>query len=1216
MTTQHEHNKNRSTIKKQHHFSIRKLSGGIASIAIGATLFLGAGQTANAMEDKVDTVNEAAATTEDSQSEPVAADDASAAETAEAPAAENVDNETESNDGVTEEIQGSDATDSSDVNADDASANSVSADDSTADDGTSSGEESEAKEEPDTTDPSKETQVFPEDETLESAVGSDEAEDNATTEATTDKEESAVSEENEAHDFGFIVKKEAEDAKSVMDDYLEHPSKVSHENGKTYVNFTLLNPNWWKMFELYNGDEKLNMTTLEENDDKRVVKVEVPSGVSELTSKVHIVVPFINYDNKYTTRVIFDEAVPEAPKEEAPKAEPEAPKAETPKDDKATEETPKAETPSEDKVPADKDEDKVPADKDEDIVSADNEGQDFSFVVKKEQKDATSVSDLYFEHPAKIIHKNGKTFVNFTLKRPEFWKKFELYNGDEKLNTTIIEDTEEQRMVQVEVPTGVSTLISKLHLYIPYGDTYDYDLTTRVVFDKAIPDASQVVPEVPKADTEAPKTEPESPKVDEETPKADQDQTSKLREDVKNKEIHNKQVDGEKRPINFKVINPKDNSEIFYYAAMIKDPANIVFDGDQPILELRVDAPSTWVEFDLFDGDKKLDYDVVSYDTDNEVATIRVKVNKNTQELKVKGTVLALDSKTEHELGHIVFDKPITKDASNYATADDYKKQKDREKYDKAVTLEDKVRELEKLIDKVSDDEKPQLQEVLKGLKDKLAKELESAVTEFEKAPVTNVDTSKAKDRDFKVLHSSKEDQSHMDFEVEHPAKLVEYNGKKMLAITLKHDSMWKDFQVEGEDGYKRPITISKDSEKDTRTILFPVVEGKDFYNAIIKIHLITTNIDYEGSYHVRIKDLGDATDNTEPSPEPTPEPSSEPTPEPSPEPTNTDGTTVYADNEGEDFGFVVKKENNDSNSITDRFFEHPSKVSHENGKTFIKFTLLRPEFWKNFELYNGEEKLNTTILAEDSEKRIVKVEVPTGVTSLISKSRIVNPYDNTDKEYTTRVIFDKAIPGASVAEPEPSPEPTPEPSPEPSPEPTPEPSPEPSPEPTPSPAPDNKQEPTKDQPSTATPDQKTAPTTDQKQEPTKDQQPTVKPDQKAEPVVNVSTKPTTKPAKEQVNTNKEEQKPVEPVASKDKVEATKQEPNKEKAETESTKQELSKDKATTEQQKEQAKKQENKNELPNTGELDNTQYALFGSLIAGLGSLFFIGRRKTKNSK
>ncbi|MEB7402196.1 NEAT domain-containing protein [Mammaliicoccus sciuri] len=704
MTTQHEHNKNRSTIKKQHHFSIRKLSGGIASIAIGATLFLGAGQTANAMEDKVDTVNEAAAATDDSQSQPVAAEDTSATEKAEAPATENVDNEAESDDGVTEEVEEVEEVEASDE-TDDAIANSVAEDDSTADDETSSGEESEAEEEETgTAVTNKEREFYMGDETLESAVGSDEAEDNATTEATTDKKESAVSEENEAHDFGFIVKKEAEDAKSVMDDYLEHPSKVSHENGKTYVNFTLLNPNWWKMFELYNGDEKLN--------------------------------------------------------------------------------------------------------------------------------------------------------------------------------STIIEDTEEKRVVKVEVPTGVSALTSKLHLYIPYGDTYDYNITTRVVFDKAIPDGSQVVPE-------APKTEPEAPKSDAEAPKSDQEQTSKLREDVKNKEIHNKQVDGEKRPINFKVINPKDNSEIFYYAGMIKDPANIVFDGDQPILELRVDAPSTWLEFDLFDGDKKLDYDVVSYDTENEVATIRVKVSENTKELKVKGTALALGSKTEHELGHIVFDKPITKDASNYATADDYKKQKDREKYDKAITLEDKVRELEKLIDKVSDDEKPQLQEELKGLKDKLAKELETAVSEFEKAPVTNVDTSKAKDRNFKVLHSSKEDQSHMDFEVEHPAKLIEYNGKKMLAVTLKHDSMWKDFQVEGEDGYKRPITISKDSEKDTRTILFPVVEGKDFYNAIIKIHLITPHIEYEGSYHVRIKDLGDAAETTTPEPTPSTEPAPAPTPELSPAPDN-----------------------------------------------------------------------------------------------------------------------------------------------------------------------------------------------------------------------------------------------------------------------------------------------------------------------------------------
>lgn len=194
MTTQHEHNKNRSTIKKQHHFSIRKLSGGIASIAIGATLFLGAGQTANAMEDKVDTVNEAAAATDDSQSQPVAAEDTSATEKAEAPATENVDNEAESDDGVTEEVEEVEEVEASDE-TDDAIANSVAEDDSTADDETSSGEESEAEEEETgTAVTNKEREFYMGDETLESAVGSDEAEDNATTEATTDKKESAVSE--------------------------------------------------------------------------------------------------------------------------------------------------------------------------------------------------------------------------------------------------------------------------------------------------------------------------------------------------------------------------------------------------------------------------------------------------------------------------------------------------------------------------------------------------------------------------------------------------------------------------------------------------------------------------------------------------------------------------------------------------------------------------------------------------------------------------------------------------------------------------------------------------------------------------------------------------------------------------------------------------------------------------------------------------------------
>lgn len=51
----------------------------------------------------------------------------------------------------------------------------------------------------------------------------------------------------------------------------------------------------------------------------------------------------------------------------------------------------------------------------------------------------------------------------------------------------------------------------------------------------------------------------------------------------------------------------------------------------------------------------------------------------------------------------------------------------------------------------------------------------------------------------------------------------------------------------------QRVRTISKDAKNNTRTIIFPYVEGKTLYDAIVKVHVKT--IDYDGQYHVRIVD-------------------------------------------------------------------------------------------------------------------------------------------------------------------------------------------------------------------------------------------------------------------------------------------------------------------------------------------------------------------------
>ncbi len=72
-------------------------------------------------------------------------------------------------------------------------------------------------------------------------------------------------------------------------------------------------------------------------------------------------------------------------------------------------------------------------------------------------------------------------------------------------------------------------------------------------------------------------------------------------------------------------------------------------------------------------------------------------------------------------------------------------------------------------------------------------------------------------------------------------------NGKKYMVMETTNDDYWKDFMVEGQ----RVRTISKDAKNNTRTIIFPYVEGKTLYDAIVKVRVKT--IDYDGQYHVRI---------------------------------------------------------------------------------------------------------------------------------------------------------------------------------------------------------------------------------------------------------------------------------------------------------------------------------------------------------------------------
>ncbi len=126
---------------------------------------------------------------------------------------------------------------------------------------------------------------------------------------------------------------------------------------------------------------------------------------------------------------------------------------------------------------------------------------------------------------------------------------------------------------------------------------------------------------------------------------------------------------------------------------------------------------------------------------------------------------------------------------------------------------------------------------------------MKSAITEFQNVQPTNEKMTDLQDTKYVVYESVENNESMMDTFVKHPIKTGMLNGKKYMVMETTNDDYWKDFMVEGQ----RVRTISKDAINNTRTIIFPYVEGKTLYDAIVKVHVKT--IDYDGQYHVRIVD-------------------------------------------------------------------------------------------------------------------------------------------------------------------------------------------------------------------------------------------------------------------------------------------------------------------------------------------------------------------------
>lgn len=141
-------------------------------------------------------------------------------------------------------------------------------------------------------------------------IGADSQQVNAATEATnaTNNQSTQVSQAT-SQPINFQVQKDGSSEKSHMDDYMQHPGKVIKQNNKYYFQTVLNNASFWKEYKFYNANnQELATTVVNDNKkaDTRTINVAVEPGYKSLTTKVHIVVPQINYNHRYTTHLEFE----------------------------------------------------------------------------------------------------------------------------------------------------------------------------------------------------------------------------------------------------------------------------------------------------------------------------------------------------------------------------------------------------------------------------------------------------------------------------------------------------------------------------------------------------------------------------------------------------------------------------------------------------------------------------------------------------------------------------------------------------------------------------------------------------------------------------------------------------------------------------------------------------------------------------------------------
>ncbi|NKO44991.1 YSIRK-type signal peptide-containing protein [Staphylococcus aureus] len=427
--------------------------------------------------------------------------------------------------------------------------------------------------------------------------------------------------------------------------------------------------------------------------------------------------------------------------------------------------------------------------------------------------------------PADVYYTKKKAEVELDINTASTWKKFEVYENNQKLPVRLVSYSpvpEDHAYIRFPVSDGTQELKIVSSTQIDDGAETNSNGNTN---DKTNESSNQS-------------------DVNQQYPPADES----LQDAIKNPAIIDKEHTADNwRPIDFQMKNDKGERQFYHYASTV-EPATVIFTKTGPIIELGLKTASTWKKFEVYEGDKKLPVELVSYDSDKDYAYIRFPVSNGTREVKIVSSIeYGENIHEDYDYTLMVFAQPITNNPDDYVDEETYNLQKLLAPYHKAKTLERQVYELEKLQEKLPEKYKAEYKKKLDQTRVELADQVKSAVTEFENVTPTNDQLTDLQEAHFVVFESEENSELVMDGFVEHPFYTATLNGQKYVVMKTKDDSYWKDLIVEG----KRVTTVSKDPKNNSRTLIFPYMPDKAVYNAIVKV--VVANIGYEGQYHVRI---------------------------------------------------------------------------------------------------------------------------------------------------------------------------------------------------------------------------------------------------------------------------------------------------------------------------------------------------------------------------